>query len=85
MTQASMRQESDSIGIIDVPVNAYWGAQTQRSIANFPFGRREQMPLPIIHALTVPEDCLAHLARPAISARGNIAAPWHQTNNSGKG
>ena len=33
------RIESDSIGEIAVPANAYWGAQTQRSIENFPFGR----------------------------------------------
>ena len=55
MTQATMRQETDSIGAIDVPADAYWGAQTQRSIANFPFGQRDQMPLPIVHALAMVE------------------------------
>ncbi|MFB6128551.1 MAG: lyase family protein, partial [Halorhabdus sp.] len=39
------RTESDSLGEIDVPADAYWGAQTQRAIENFPisdrrFGRR---------------------------------------------
>ena len=39
------RSESDSFGPIDVPGDAYWGAQTQRSIQNFPFGPRETMPV----------------------------------------
>ncbi|MFZ4688969.1 MAG: class II fumarate hydratase [Polymorphobacter sp.] len=44
------RTETDSFGPIEVPVSAYWGAQTQRSIANFPIGH-DRMPLPLIHAL----------------------------------
>ena len=42
------RQETDSMGAIAVPAEHYWGAQTQRSIANFPFGQR--MPLAIVRA-----------------------------------
>src|SRR3954463_4777275 len=45
------RTETGSFGPIDVPSDAYWGAQTQRSIENFPFGPREQMPSEIVHAL----------------------------------
>src|SRR5438045_5062854 len=45
------RTDSDSLGPIKVPADAYWGAQTERSIGNFPFGPREQMPLEIVHAL----------------------------------
>ena len=45
------RTESDSFGPIEVPAGAYWGAQTERSVENFPFGPREQMPLEIVHAL----------------------------------
>ncbi len=45
------RAEQDSFGPIDVPAGAYWGAQTQRSIVNFPFGADERMPIGIIHAL----------------------------------
>jgi len=45
------RTETDSFGPIDVPGDAYWGAQTQRSIENFPFGQREAMPIEIVHAL----------------------------------
>ena len=47
----STRMESDSFGPIEVPGDAYWGAQTQRSIENFPFGPRERMPVEIVHAL----------------------------------
>src|SRR3954465_15696705 len=45
------RTETDSFGPIDVPVDAYWGAQTERSIGNFPFEPRERMPVEIVHAL----------------------------------
>ena len=34
---------------IEVPADSYWGAQTERSIGNFPFGPREQLPLEIVH------------------------------------
>ncbi len=32
------RRETDSMGAIDVPADALWGAQTQRSIEHFPIG-----------------------------------------------
>ena len=48
---AGTRTESDSFGPIEVPADAYWGAQTERSIGNFPFGQSEQMPREIVHAL----------------------------------
>lgn len=35
---AEMRIETDSMGEIAVPAKRYWGAQTQRSIQNFPIG-----------------------------------------------
>ena len=47
------RTETDSLGPVEVPANAYWGAQTQRSIDNFPFGSREAMPIEIVHALAL--------------------------------
>ena len=47
-----IRVEYDSFGPIDVPADAYWGAQTQRSIANFPFPAHERMPLGIVYGLT---------------------------------
>jgi fumarate hydratase class II len=51
MPSTTTRTETDSFGPIEVPADAYWGAQTERSIENFPFGPREQMPLEIVHAL----------------------------------
>src|SRR5690349_19957660 len=48
---ADTRTETDSFGPIAVPADAYWGAQTERSVENFPFGPREQMPIEIVHAL----------------------------------
>ncbi len=45
------RTETDSFGPIEVPADRYWGAQTARSIGNFPFGAREIMPIEIVHAL----------------------------------
>jgi fumarate hydratase class II len=36
---AKTRRERDSLGEIDVPADRLWGAQTQRSLENFPIGR----------------------------------------------
>ena len=52
------RTETDSFGPLEVPADAYWGAQTQRSIANFPFPPHERMPMGIIYGL-------AHVKRAA--------------------
>ncbi|WP_072680268.1 class II fumarate hydratase [Arcobacter sp. LA11] len=43
------RIEKDTMGEVKVPNDKYWGAQTQRSIENFPIGT-EQMPAEIIEA-----------------------------------
>src|SRR5215218_2698398 len=45
------RTETDSFGPLEVPADSYWGAQTERSIVNFPFGERERMPVEIVRAL----------------------------------
>jgi fumarate hydratase, class II len=42
------RVERDTMGMIEVPADRYWGAQTERSLENFPIGT-ERMPLPLIH------------------------------------
>ncbi|MDP5277715.1 class II fumarate hydratase [Sphingomonas sp. DG1-23] len=62
MTQET-RTETDSIGAIEVPANAYWGAQTQRSIENFPFGGQERMPLGIVHAQAIVKQAAARVNR----------------------
>ena len=46
------RTETDSFGPIDVPSDKYWGAQTQRSIKNFPIGWEKQ-PIAIIRSLGI--------------------------------
>ena len=43
MTTQKFRTEHDSIGPVDIPADALWGAQTQRAIDNFPISG---MPLP---------------------------------------
>ncbi len=47
---ADTRLESDSFGTIEVPANRLYGAQTARSLINFPIGT-ETMPVPLIRAL----------------------------------
>ncbi len=46
------RTETDSFGPLEVPADKYWGAQTQRSIMNFPIGWEKQ-PIAIVRALGV--------------------------------
>lgn len=51
---ASTRVEKDSMGSIEVPAEHYWGAQTQRSIQNFPIGvARFKWQAPVIEALGI--------------------------------
>ena len=46
------RIEQDTMGRISVPAHRLWGAQTQRSLENFPIGE-ERMPPPLIHAFAL--------------------------------
>ncbi|NLW73642.1 MAG: class II fumarate hydratase [Clostridiales bacterium] len=46
------RKEKDTMGEIDVPADAWWGAQTERSRQNFKIGT-EKMPLELIYALAI--------------------------------
>ena len=57
------RTETDSIGAIAVPAAAYWGAQTQRSIENFPFPPSERMPMAIVHALALVKQAASRVNR----------------------
>ncbi|MHB8184525.1 MAG: class II fumarate hydratase [Dermatophilaceae bacterium] len=52
MTNSSSpgRTEHDSMGEVEVPADALWGAQTARAVQNFPISGLT-MPLPVIHAL----------------------------------
>ncbi len=54
------RIETDSLGPIEVPEDAYWGAQTQRSLINFAIGE-QTMPLPVLHALALIKKAAARV------------------------
>ncbi|WP_281968180.1 class II fumarate hydratase [Roseovarius nanhaiticus] len=51
-SETTTRTETDSFGPLEVPSDKYWGAQTQRSIINFPIGW-ERQPIAIVRALGV--------------------------------
>ncbi len=52
------RIEKDTMGEIEVPVDAYWGAQTQRSVQNFKIGE-EKMPYEITRAFSYLKKAVA--------------------------
>lgn len=52
------RQEEDSLGIVNVPADHYWGAQTERSLENFP-QNVERMPHSQIMAIASIKRCAA--------------------------
>jgi len=67
---ASTRVERDSLGSLDVPADALWGAQTQRAIQNFPpSGLR--MPRAFIRALAL----IKHAAAGANAELGDLPPP----------
>ncbi len=63
------RTETDSFGSIEVRADRYWGAQTQRSILNFPIGWEKQ-PIAIVRALGIIKQACAveNAARGALDA-----------------
>ena len=63
----STRTETDSFGPLEVPADRYWGAQTQRSIMNFPIGWEKQ-PVAVVRALGVIKQACAE----ANKARGKL-------------
>ncbi len=54
----NFRIESDSFGELKVPKDRYYGAQSARSLINFPIGI-ETMPAPLIRALGIVKHCAA--------------------------
>ena len=64
LAQTSTRTESDSFGAIEVPADALWAAQTERSRRFFAIGK-QRMPLQIIHAL-------AQIKRAAAEVNGRM-------------
>ena len=55
-----LRQEHDSMGCVEVPAEALWGAQTQRSCNNFAIGN-QLIPAELIHALARIKGCCAEI------------------------
>ena len=62
MNKINYRIETDSFGEIKVNNDKYWGAQTQRSIINFPIGWEKQ-PKAIIRALGIIKKACAQVNR----------------------
>ncbi len=54
------RKEEDSMGIVNVPENAYYGSQTQRAVDNFPISGL-RLPAAFIHALALVKKCAARV------------------------
>ncbi|WP_164658914.1 class II fumarate hydratase [Tropicibacter sp. Alg240-R139] len=66
------RTETDSFGPLEVPSDKYWGAQTQRSIMNFPIGWEKQ-PVPIVRALGVIKKACAMANKASGKMDANVA------------
>ena len=66
------RTETDSFGPLEVPADKYWGAQTQRSILNFPIGWEKQ-PVAIVRALGVIKQACAEANKANGKLPGDLA------------
>ena len=75
---SNTRTETDSFGAVEVPGDSYWGAQTERSIGNFPFGQREQMPVEIVHALGYVKQAAARVNARAGLLEADVAEAIQQ-------
>src|ERR1039457_4566606 len=69
MTSASFRIERDSMGELQVPADALWGAQTQRAVNNFPISGL-RLPRGFIRALALIKQAAA-----AANARLGLLEP----------
>jgi len=58
--EEKFRVEKDTMGELKVPAEKYWGAQTQRSIQNFPIGNEsETMPFAVVKGLAIVKKAAA--------------------------
>ncbi|WP_022706454.1 class II fumarate hydratase [Paracoccus zeaxanthinifaciens] len=71
------RTETDSFGPLEVDASKYWGAQTQRSIMNFPIGW-ERQPVPMIRALGAIKLAAARVNRDNGDLAADLAAAMEQ-------
>ena len=77
MKMVEIRTETDSFGPIDVPVEKYWGAQTQRSLMNFPIGWEKQ-PLELIRALGIIKKACAIINKKSGKLKSKHAEAIHE-------
>src|SRR5499425_3605605 len=56
---SNVRQESDSLGVVEVPADKLWGAQTQRSLQHFSIGK-DLIPREMITAYATLKKGAAH-------------------------
>ena len=72
IAQLPSRVESDSMGELTIPEGCLWGAQTQRSIGNFPIGGPEsRMPLEVVYGMAVVKKaCALHHAEIGVMDQG---------------
>ncbi|MDC0386809.1 class II fumarate hydratase [Flavobacteriaceae bacterium] len=54
------RVEKDTLGEVQVPMNVYWGAQTERSRSNFKIGATASMPQEIIYGFAYLKKAAAY-------------------------
>lgn len=73
-TNPPTREEKDSLGTVRVPAAAYYGAQTQRAIENFPISGF-RMPEPLIRSLALLKKCAAETNRELGLLPADLAAP----------
>ena len=54
------RIEKDTLGEVKVPIDAYWGAQTERSRFNFKIGPKASMPMEIVYGFAYLKKAAAY-------------------------
>ncbi|WP_185864546.1 class II fumarate hydratase [Blattabacterium cuenoti] len=54
------RVERDTLGEVKVPIDKYWGAQTERSRNNFKIGRKSSIPIEIIRSFGILKKATAY-------------------------
>jgi fumarate hydratase, class II len=90
MSSGGYRLEHDTMGELQVPAGALWGAQTQRAVQNFPVSGR-RMPRAFIRALALVKQAAAEAnerlglldpvpARAIVSAAAEVAAGAHDAH-----
>ena len=65
----SFRAEKDTLGVVKVPADKYWGAQTERSRNNFKIGNPGSMPIELIYGF-------AYLKKAAAYTNAELGVNW---------